>query len=148
VFNDRPTNDAGIYIVSEVSEVAVFGTVTKNTGDAGTYSVAELSQSSSELSVVDDMILSVIEEIGGDSTANYSDTIGHSVVEASEVFVGEHLSDNFSYSVSESAEIAVFSGTQVKVWNGSEFITAPMRRWNGTEMVEIVIRKWAGDSWV
>lgn len=43
---------------------------------------------------------------------------------------------------------SVQSGTTLKRWTGSAWVSKPLKRWNGTTWVPVVLKRWNGASWV
>lgn len=40
------------------------------------------------------------------------------------------------------------SGTQLKAWNGSAWVTGTLKRWNGSAWEAAALKRWNGSAWV
>ena len=57
--------------------------------------------------------------------------------------VTANTSTNFSIGLGGGG-----STGQIKVWNGSTWVTKPMKVWNGSTWVTKPIKRWNGSAWV
>jgi hypothetical protein len=40
------------------------------------------------------------------------------------------------------------TGTQIKAWNGSSWVTGALKRWNGSAWEDAALKRWDGAVWV
>lgn len=61
-----------------------------------------------------------------------------------ELFDAEPIFDEDFFSAADPPA----SGTQIKAWNGSSWVTGTLMRWTGSAWQAETLKRWSGSAWV
>ena len=147
-FNDRPAADSGVISATDAASVTVTGTISKVGSDSGTLSATEGRTIVVTLARTDTGTLSATEARPVASTSTRTDTGTISATETVAIIKTSTRSDAGTISATDTATIFMQAGTQVKVWNGSAWVSGTIRVWNGTQWIYPTLHRWDGNSWV